>query len=309
MSGFIAALPMYDWPELRAETDARWAAIRDRLRAAGIEAPEHLTRENTPSGELDLAALWRHPGLLLAQTCWGPMEMGLSAHVQVVGQPDYSDCEGGQGELYSSAVVMLGSRISDSGLPGTAAANGVKHPRSASLRSAPLPLPGGEETPAANLAPFLSPVERGRGGLQSKPEWGSSSTDASAVTPPDGRAVLPLGLLRGARFAFNSADSMSGFLAPGRDLEALGESLAIFSERIETGGHRASLRAVAAGKADVAAIDCRSWSLFRRFEPEASARLQVVGWTARRKGLPFVTARSTPPETVAALREALATVA
>ncbi len=48
-------------------------------------------------------------------------------------------------------------------------------------------------------------------------------------------------------------------------------------ERIEDRGHRASLRAVAAGEADVAAIDCRSWSIFRRFEPEVSARIQVVG--------------------------------
>ncbi len=241
MSPFIAALPMYDWPELRAETDAQWVAIRDRLRAAEIDAPEQLTRQNTHAGGLDLDALWRHPRLLLAQTCWGPLETGLSAHVQMVGQPDYSDCEGGQGELYSSALVMRG--------PGQAV-----------------------EAPAA------------------------------------GDAVLPLALLRGGRLAFNGADSMSGMLALGRDLEALGESLAIFSERIETGGHRASLGVVAAGEAEVAAIDCRSWSLFKRLEPNVAARLHVVGWTARRKGLPFITARTTPPQTVAALREALATV-
>ncbi|MEQ9179584.1 MAG: phosphate ABC transporter substrate-binding protein, partial [Nitratireductor sp.] len=35
MSAFIAALPMYDWPECRAETDAQWAALAGRLRAAG----------------------------------------------------------------------------------------------------------------------------------------------------------------------------------------------------------------------------------------------------------------------------------
>ncbi len=242
MNGFLAALPMYDWPELRAETDAQWAAMRDRLRAAGIAAPERLTRENMPSGALDLAALWRHPKLLFGQTCWGPMEAGLAAQVQVVGQPDYSDCEGGQGELYSSAVVMRG--------------------------------------PQAGLQP-----------------------------PADGRAALPLALLRGKRFAFNSTDSLSGFLAPGRDLEAMGESLAVFCECIETGGHRASLRAIAEGRADVAAIDCRSWSLFKRLEPNLSARLQVVGWTARRRGLPFITARATPPRIVAALREALAAAA
>ncbi|WP_315923478.1 phosphate/phosphite/phosphonate ABC transporter substrate-binding protein [Mesorhizobium sp. SP-1A] len=246
---FITALPMYDWPELRAETDAQWGAIRDRLRARGIDAPEHLTRESALSGHLDLPALWRHPNLLLAQTCWGPMELGLADEVQVVGQPDYSDCEGGQGEFYSSAILMRGAGSPPSGRP--------------------------------------------EGGIQA---------------PTDGRAILPLDLLRGKRFAFNSSDSMSGIIALSRDLQARGETVVIFSEQVETGGHRASMRAVAEGRADVAAIDCRSWSLFRRLEPDVSARLQVVGWTARRKGLPYVTARATPPETVAILREVLATV-
>lgn len=111
--------------------------------------------------------------------------------------------------------------------------------------------------------------------------------------------------LRGRRLAFNSLDSMSGIIALGRDLEAAGESLALFAERIETGSHRASIIAVAAGAADVCAVDCRTWNLAKRFEPAAND-LAVVGWTAKHKGLPFVTSRLTPPETVAALREALA---
>ena len=98
MTQFVAALPMYDWPERRAEVDAEWAALRDRLRAHGVDAPERLVRRNAdlppvPGGirdadgaviapdpatlapdEFDLATLWRHPALLLAQTCWGPMQ-------------------------------------------------------------------------------------------------------------------------------------------------------------------------------------------------------------------------------------------
>ncbi len=239
MTAFVAALPMYDWPEVRAETDAQWARLRDALRRRGVDAPQALTRENTPSGSLDLMALWRDPALLLAQTCWGPMGLGLADHVEVVGQPDYSGHEGGEGELYSSAVVMRGT------------GDGVK-------------------------------------------------------APADGRAVLPLDVLRGRRFAFNSADSMSGYLALGQDLAALGESFSLFCGQTETGGHRASLAAVADGKADVVAVDCRSWSLFRRFEPDVSSRLEVVGWTARRKGLPYICARALPAETVSTLREVLA---
>lgn len=230
---------MYDWPEVRAQTDAQWARLRDDLRRRGVDAPQALTRANTPSGDLDLAALWRDPSLLFAQTCWGPMGLGLSEHVRVLGQPDYSDCEGGQGAFYSSALVMRGSE------PGVRA-------------------------------------------------------------PADGHAVLPLDLLRGRRLVFNSEDSMSGVLALSRDLDELGESLAIFSRRIETGGHRASLRAVAGGGADVAAVDCRSWALFRRLEPDVSAGLRAVGWTAHRKGLPYICARAIAPETVSTLRETLA---
>ena len=59
--------------------------------------------------------------------------------------------------------------------------------------------------------------------------------------------------MRGKRFAYNSLDSMSGIIALSRDLEAMGESLDIFSERIETGAHRASIVAVAEGRADVCA--------------------------------------------------------
>ena len=130
---FIAALPMYDWPEVRADTDAEWAGLRARLVAAGIDAPEKIARRNAdlPSvpggirdgegtviaadpatlapGELEFPTLWRHPALLLAQTCWGPMEEGLAQHVVVVGQPSYDGIEGGQDELYSSAILMRSS--------------------------------------------------------------------------------------------------------------------------------------------------------------------------------------------------------
>jgi hypothetical protein len=130
MSEFVAALPMYDWAETRAETDALWARIRDALREQGIDAPENLARTNAelppvkggirdaagqiiapdpaelPPDSLDMQVLWRHPKLIFTQTCWGPMELGLAEHVRVVGQPDYSAYEGGKGEFYSSVILM-----------------------------------------------------------------------------------------------------------------------------------------------------------------------------------------------------------
>ena len=264
MSRFIAALPMYDWPERTAEVDAEWVLIRDRLRGEGIDAPQALTRDFD-----DLHELWRHPDLLLAQTCWGPMERGLADHVTVVGQPSYDGIEGGQGELYSSAIVMR-------------AAGGLTSP----LR--------GEVAP-----------RRGAGGGDGDRFDRHPTPALRADPPPQGEGILPLDLLRGQRLAYNGPDSMSGIIGLTRDLEALGETLDIFSDRIVSGGHRLSVRAVAEGRADVAAIDCLSWALAQRHEP-AAKDLRVVGWTAMRRGLPFITARTTAAPVLAALRAAVA---
>lgn len=265
MSKFVAALPMYDWPEARGEVDAQWARLRDAFRQRGIDAPEAVVRSNRelpavpggildgagkliapdpatlPPDELDFHELWLSPALLFGQTCWGPMELGLARHVQVIAQPNYDAFEGGQGELYSSALVMAAG--------------------------------GG----------------------------------SSVASPQNGKAVIPIDLLRGKRFIFNNPDSMSGLIGLTRDLEAMGEGLDIFASRGESGGHRSSIVAVAEGRADIAAIDCESWALAQRFEPAAKG-VKVVGWTARRKGLPYITSRTTPEKTIALMREAVAAV-
>ncbi|RUW96295.1 phosphate ABC transporter substrate-binding protein, partial [Mesorhizobium sp. M8A.F.Ca.ET.059.01.1.1] len=46
MSELIAALPMYDWPEVRDEVDAQWASLRDAFRPRGIDAPQSIVRRN-----------------------------------------------------------------------------------------------------------------------------------------------------------------------------------------------------------------------------------------------------------------------
>jgi ABC-type phosphate/phosphonate transport system substrate-binding protein len=259
---FIAALPMYDWPEMRAETDAEWERLREAFRTAGLDAPERLVRRNAdmpsvpggirdaegnvvapdpatlPPDELHLPTLWLHPSLLFTQTCWGPMEQGLASHVRVVSQPDYSAFPGGRGEFYSSALMMR------------------------------------------------------------------TDGQADVAPPDDGAPRLPLETIRGKRLAYNSDDSMSGIIALTRDLEAAGEGLDLFSELVETGGHRLSIVAVAEGQADVCAVDCRTLALARRFEP-AVAKLRIVGWTGLRKGLPFIVPASTSDATFEKLQSAL----
>jgi ABC-type phosphate/phosphonate transport system substrate-binding protein len=83
----------------------------------------------------------------------------------------------------------------------------------------------------------------------------------------------------GARVAANGTDSQSGYWSLGhfvRDL--LGEG-PIFGEVLFTGAHRDSVRAVADGTVDLAAIDVHSWRLACEYEPALTDRLAVIGTT------------------------------
>ncbi len=236
---YVAALPMYDWPERRQQVDAQWEVLRDALLDAGIDAPERLARSNADlpgvdlaPDEFDLAVLWQHPNLLFAQTCYGPLALWLKG-VRVVGQEDYAGVEGGEGEFYSSAIVMRRDAVS------------------------PLKL-------LSEAPPPPAPPLKGEGSL--RPAF-----------------------FGGLRLAYNAEDSMSGYLALERELDGRNAGMDIFSDLIVSGGHRKSIRMVAGGEADVAAVDCKSWALAQTHEA-AARELVVVGWTQKRLGLPFVTA-------------------
>lgn len=95
----IAALPMYDWPELRSQTDAFWQDVLVHLKDAGIEAPIELTRDK-PQFEI-----WTAQDLLIAQTCGYPLATALRGKVHLVGAPHYG-VEGCGPGTYSSAIVM-----------------------------------------------------------------------------------------------------------------------------------------------------------------------------------------------------------
>lgn len=117
-----------------------------------------------------------------------------------------------------------------------------------------------------------------------------------AADPGPG-AVIPDGVA-GLRWAANQRDSRSGWLG-------VAEDAALSAERVLwTGAHRQSIREIAAGRADIAAIDCLSWQLAQAHEPAAKG-LVVVGWTAPRPGIFFTTGVDTPAPMVAALRDGL----
>lgn len=219
----IAALGMYDRPELRGSTDRYWSLIRDGLRKRGIDAPEALTRD-----ERAWWAGWQSPDLLLSQTCGMPFRTVLKDVVTLVGTPDFG-VEGCAPGHYRSALVARG------------------------------------DDPRAELADFAE-----------------------------------------AAFAFNDARSQSGWAAAANHMAGLGLPI---RPALETGGHAASARAVAEGRADWAALDAVTWRLLLRWEPELASRLRVTGWTDPTPGLPYVTARgSDTAPLAAAVAEAIVTL-
>lgn len=97
----LAALPLYDWPEIRDATDGLWAALVTRLRAAGLEAPEALDRAR------DSRALWTDPALLLSQADPFAHVAGDASATRIICAPVY-EAEGcGAGKV---AAVILARR-------------------------------------------------------------------------------------------------------------------------------------------------------------------------------------------------------
>ncbi len=208
MTAGIAALPMYDWPELRSSMDDFWAVVRDGLRARGVAAPEGLSRD------VGLMAGWTDPGLVLGQACGLPFVRELGGRVELVGAVDHA-LDGCPPGWYRSAVVV---RADD---------------------------------PRETLAGF-----------------------------------------RGARLAVNGTDSQSGWGAILHHAAPLAADGRFFGEVLVSGAHAASVPMVAAGRADLAAIDAVSWRYAQGFLPEAWM-LRVLMLTDPTPGLPYIAARGT----------------
>ncbi len=99
MSAPIASLPMYDWPEIRGETETIWKAVARRFAALGVDTPRLLT------SDAEGVDHWLDPDLLFSQTCGYPFARNLNGKVDLLGTPVY-DVEGCEGPLYSSAVIV-----------------------------------------------------------------------------------------------------------------------------------------------------------------------------------------------------------
>ena len=201
-------LPMYDWPEVRDATAHLESALQGALSGVLGLAPAEL--RTWPATD-DLEDVWRHPDLLLTQTCGYPLTHALAGKVRVLGAPIYT-AEGCDGPNYCSQLVVH----SDS-------------------------------------------------------------------------RFQSLDQLRGRRAVYNGSDSQSGMNAFRDAVAQLTSGRLFFSALVQSGSHLGSMKAVAAGEADIACIDAVCWGLARRELPELTASLRPIGQTASVPGLPFIT--------------------
>ena len=221
----IAALPMYDFPELQAAHDTLWSAVAERLVADGVvDVPVRLTRD------LECREVWRHPDLLLGQACEYPLAKSFGEYLQIVATPRYS-APGCVGLFYKSAVVVRAGDCAES-----------------------------------------------------------------------------LAEMRGTRCAVNEPDSNSGMNLLRAALAPLADGARFFGSVTVSGSHRRSIELIAAGDAEVAAIDCVTFAHLQNIDPALTRRVRVLTWTPPSPSLPFVTARSMSERTLARLRTALAAV-
>ena len=115
--------------------------------------------------------------------------------------------------------------------------------------------------------------------------------------------------LRSATAAYSAADSLSGHLALKCVFAPLSKDGRFFGRVVKSGGHVGSMQLVRERKADVAAIDCVTFALARRYRPDLAAGLRIIARGPSAPALPYVTAAGRPPVDIARIRGALAAAA
>jgi phosphonate transport system substrate-binding protein len=110
--------------------------------------------------------------------------------------------------------------------------------------------------------------------------------------------------LRGQRWAYNEPGSLSGYHVMRAHLARLDEGLAFFSEAIEAGYHRRALQMLAAGEADVAAIDTTVFEQIIAVQPALRDTVRSLGRLGPNPAPPWVIHTEVP----SVLRQAITTI-
>jgi ABC-type phosphate/phosphonate transport system substrate-binding protein len=156
--------------------------------------------------------------------------------------------------------------------------------------------------------PYVTSL-RGQVRLVATPCYGYPGCDGprmrSFVIARKSAAIERLEDLRGLTAAINSPDSNSGMNLFRAAIAPIAGGQSFFRRVIQTGGHVASVEAVATGSADCAAIDCITFGHIARFAPERLEDIVVIAQTPAGPGLPLVTRGSASDRELAVLREGL----
>ncbi|WP_321821009.1 MULTISPECIES: phosphate/phosphite/phosphonate ABC transporter substrate-binding protein [unclassified Burkholderia] len=131
----------------------------------------------------------------------------------------------------------------------------------------------------------------------------SSVLVASARVHAGGATMLAA--CRGLRAAFNGADSHSGMNAFRHAVAPHAHDGRFFGSVVPFGSHLNVLRALAAGVADCAAIDCVTFAYVRDALPELLKEIRIIGMTASAPGLPLIASKALEGRLVEALQDAL----
>lgn len=115
--------------------------------------------------------------------------------------------------------------------------------------------------------------------------------------------------LAGARCVVNEPCSHSGMNGLRSLVAPLHRGGRFFASVGLSGSHEASLEQLAAGRADVAAVDCVTYALVEARRPALLAGLRVVAETPLAPAPPFVTSAATGDAEAAALVDALSALA
>ncbi|MGR4001095.1 MAG: PhnD/SsuA/transferrin family substrate-binding protein [Alphaproteobacteria bacterium] len=127
--------------------------------------------------------------------------------------------------------------------------------------------------------------------------------DSVLIAPADNPNIEAANLADG-RAAINNPDSFSGSIALRAFVFGRSDG-GRFEKMIVTGGHLASIQAIAEGRADFAAIDALCYGFASRFYPELVRRVRVIGHTKEMPAPPLVVGADLDGEIAASLTRAV----
>ena len=142
--------------------------------------------------------------------------------------------------------------------------------------------------------------------LLAAPQAYGATVYYSYIIVPRESAVASFAGLRGKRFAFTDPLSNSGKLVPTYMLARMNETPESFFEKvIFTKSHDKSIKAVALGVVDAAAVDSLIWEYLNATSPEFTAKTRILEKSPPYAIPPIVVSRDLAPELKEQLRQTL----